>query len=89
MINDVFSAPVQAEYCLLLRVGGQVQGVGFRPFVYRLAKQLQLTGWVRNDGAQVSIQVSGPRKHIDAFVERVISQAPAIARPELQSSRLA
>ena len=87
MVSDVISAPVQTQQRVQLRIGGQVQGVGFRPFVYRLATQLHLTGWVRNDGAQVRIEVGGDRQHIEAFIARVISQAPAIAKPVLLECR--
>lgn len=44
---------------LQIHVRGQVQGVGFRPCVYRLAKQLGLTGWVKNNGSGVLIEVQG------------------------------
>ena len=42
-----------------IQVHGQVQGVGFRPFVYRLATELDLSGWVRNDADGVHIEVQG------------------------------
>lgn len=42
-----------------IRVTGTVQGVGFRPFVYRHANDLGLVGWVRNDSAGVLIEVQG------------------------------
>lgn len=42
-----------------IRVSGVVQGVGFRPFVWRLARELDLAGWVRNDARGVEIEVHG------------------------------
>lgn len=62
----------------LIRVRGLVQGVGFRPYVWRLANELGLNGWVRNDGAGVSIAAAGDR--LDEFLARLPTQAPRLAR---------
>jgi len=62
-----------------LRVTGVVQGVGFRPFVHRLATSLELQGTVRNDAAGVLIDVVGPTDVVDEFVRRVASDAPPLA----------
>ncbi|MCL2344690.1 MAG: carbamoyltransferase HypF [Desulfobulbus sp.] len=61
-----------------LRIRGLVQGVGFRPYVWRLARELGLDGWVRNDGAGVSLVVAGPR--VDEFLARLPREAPPLAR---------
>jgi len=45
--------------CQRIRLSGVVQGVGFRPFVWRLAKELDLTGWVRKDSHGLEIEVCG------------------------------
>ncbi|MFZ5512876.1 MAG: carbamoyltransferase HypF, partial [Pseudomonadota bacterium] len=66
--------------CRRIRVRGQVQGVGFRPFVYRLAQELELAGWVRNDAEGVVIQVQGPAHAIAALIDRLQAQAPPLAR---------
>jgi hydrogenase maturation protein HypF len=57
--------------------------VGYRPFVYRLAQQLGLQGWVRNEGARVHILIQGPAAKVESFSRDLIQQAPAIARPQL------
>lgn len=64
----------------VLRVRGQVQGVGFRPFVYRLAHDLALSGRVLNDGAGVEIEIQGPEAKLDAFRTRLEGEAPRLAR---------
>lgn len=63
-----------------LRVMGQVQGVGFRPFVYRLAVAHGVHGWVRNDGSGVEIQIEGPDAALTEFCARVRAEAPRLAR---------
>jgi hydrogenase maturation protein HypF len=65
-----------------IRVRGAVQGVGYRPFVYRLARELRLSGWVRNDAAGVSVEVQGAAAEIDRFVRRLSADAPRLARVE-------
>lgn len=62
------------------RVRGQVQGVGFRPFVYRLAQRLQLVGWVRNDGKGVELEVQGEASYIDCFFTALEAEPPVLAR---------
>ncbi|MFJ9007792.1 carbamoyltransferase HypF [Streptomyces canus] len=61
-------------------VYGTVQGVGFRPFVYRTAAELGLTGWVANVNGHVEGEVAGPPGVIEAFAARLRSDAPALAR---------
>ena len=64
---------------LLLRVRGTVQGVGFRPFVHRLATRLGLAGWVRNDSRGVLIRLVGPGEKIDAFEVALREELPPAA----------
>jgi hydrogenase maturation protein HypF len=59
-----------------LHIEGQVQGVGFRPHVYRLAKEFGLNGWVSNGVDGVHIELSGPEKKIKAFVDEVLQRPP-------------
>lgn len=62
-----------------LIIGGIVQGVGFRPFVYRLAHGLGLTGWVRNSPAGVELEVEGEAGVVAAFERALIAEAPLLA----------
>jgi hydrogenase maturation protein HypF len=64
----------------MLRVRGTVQGVGFRPFVLRLASELGVRGWVRNDAEGVLIRALGDTKQLDQLALQVVSKAPAAAR---------
>ena len=57
------------------RVSGIVQGVGFRPFVYRLAQSHGLGGWVLNDSAGVGIEAEGAAAALDAFAAATRSSA--------------
>lgn len=61
-------------------VRGVVQGVGFRPFIYRLATELDLDGWVRNDAAGLTIEVEGDGAGVEQMVRRLRSEAPPLAR---------
>lgn len=67
-----------------LWITGQVQGVGFRPFLYRLAHHHGLSGWARNTVGEVEVLVCGPGPALDAFSRDVITDAPAIAAPLLR-----
>ena len=69
------------------RLGGRVQGVGFRPFVYRLARHYGLAGWVRNDGGQVEIHAQGPVEQLRTFGTALLLRAPASASARLLEVR--
>lgn len=63
-----------------IRLTGVVQGVGFRPFVWRLAKELRLAGWVRTDAKGLEIEVHGVDRNIDTLIERLQREAPPFSR---------
>jgi hydrogenase maturation protein HypF len=63
-----------------LRVSGVVQGVGFRPFVYRLAAEEELAGFIGNDTDGVTIEIEGPGPRVEAFVARLRAETPPLAR---------
>jgi hydrogenase maturation protein HypF len=64
---------------LRLSIFGAVQGVGFRPFVYRLAMELSLKGWVLNGPYGVVIEVDGAKEVLERFAGRVVAQKPRAA----------
>lgn len=64
---------------LSLVVYGAVQGVGFRPFVYRLATEMGLRGWVSNSSQGVFVEVEGPRESLLSFVARLDKEKPSLA----------
>jgi len=75
---------VQTKVIKLAKIGvrGVVQGVGFRPFIYRLAQEHNLKGWVRNTSGSVEIEIEGDEKSLQNFLIDLKAKAPPIARIE-------
>jgi hydrogenase maturation protein HypF len=73
-VNQAGSASQRAR--LKLTVRGAVQGVGFRPFAFRLATELGLAGWVNNSPQGVFIEVEGPRAELEKFLLRLETEKP-------------
>jgi hydrogenase maturation protein HypF len=75
---------VEAETSQLARISvrGVVQGVGFRPFVYQIAKKYNLAGWVCNTSEDVKIEVEGSRKSLAQFLLELQNSTPPLARIE-------
>ncbi len=67
-------------------IRGRVQGVGFRPFVVRLAKRLELAGFVSNDPRGVTIEIEGPADRVRAFVRMLPRELPPLASIGLMRS---
>ncbi|GAA1392204.1 carbamoyltransferase HypF [Pseudonocardia kongjuensis] len=76
------SAPAAGALRRRAVVTGVVQGVGFRPFVHRLATELGLDGLVGNDSAAVFLEIEGPAAALDEFDRRLRAEAPPLARIE-------
>ncbi len=68
-------------------VTGIVQGVGFRPFIYRLAHQCSLSGFISNTPAGVSIEVQGSPEKVDEFLQRLPKEIPPLAKLTALSDR--
>ena len=64
----------------LLAVRGVVQGVGFRPFVFRLASEENLSGFIGNSTGGVTIEIEGPSARVEAFRRRLEAEAPPLSR---------
>jgi hydrogenase maturation protein HypF len=73
---------VRVKKLARVKVRGVVQGVGFRPFVYRLAREHNLNGWVRNTSANVAIEVEGDAAALKSFITALETEAPPLARIE-------
>src|ERR1700730_10535702 len=72
-----------------IRVGGVVHGVGFRPFIYRLAQANTLAGWVLNGEQGVEIYVEGAEQGLQDFVRDLKNQSPpasSISEIEIEST---
>jgi hydrogenase maturation protein HypF len=61
---------------LRITLRGAVQGVGFRPFIYRLATEMSLTGWVLNSSSGLVVEVEGPPEQLTSFEQRVQRERP-------------
>src|SRR4030066_2312759 len=64
-----------------ITISGRVQGVRFRPFVYRLAHQHQITGWVRNVDGAVEIHAEGRPAQLQRFSDALVNEAPPLSAP--------
>jgi len=73
---------VQTKKLASIQVTGVVQGVGFRPFVYLLARKYNLGGWVRNTSGHVEIEVEGDDRAIACFLQDLKNNAPPMAKIE-------
>ncbi len=78
--------PVTARHW---RLGGQVQGVGFRPFVYRTALCHGLHGWVRNIGGEVEILAEGSPAGLATFADALLAAPPPAAAPVIVAEQVA
>jgi len=78
-MNRISSSKVFAKKRMVARLYGSVQGVGIRPFVYRLAVEMGLTGWVSNSPQGVTIQVEGDKPDLDMFLDRLRSEKPRLS----------
>lgn len=80
MTLSTLSGPGPASVRKGVRVRGVVQGVGFRPFVYRVATEEHLAGFIGNDTDGVVIEVEGPAPRVESFLHRLVAERPALAR---------
>ena len=79
MADSVSYTAAEPVRRLMIQLCGQVQGVGFRPFVYRLAGKWNLRGWVCNDAAGVAIEAQGSAADLERFLA-ALRQPPPLAR---------
>jgi hydrogenase maturation protein HypF len=71
----------QTTVARFITINGRVQGVGFRPFVYRLAHRHGITGWVRNADGAVEIHAEGPPAQLRQFSDALLNDAPPLSAP--------
>jgi hydrogenase maturation protein HypF len=81
-MSSVGAVSEHSSLRLRVRVGGVVQGVGFRPHVYRLARELDLGGYVLNNERGVLLEVEGSPMVVERFLERLVAEAPPLASIE-------
>src|ERR1019366_111352 len=78
-LSQTIAAPGERVTRLRLDMTGAIQGVGFRPFVHRLASTEHLGGFVRNTGDGVSIEVEGAPRELQRFLTRLDREMPPTA----------
>jgi hydrogenase maturation protein HypF len=90
-MHESHPKPIRHEVLLprreVLGVRGVVQGVGFRPFVYRLALEEGLAGSIGNDSGGVTIEIEGPAERVEAFRRRLEAEAPPLSRIDSVAAR--
>ncbi len=74
-------------YRLELKIHGIVQGVGFRPYIYKLAHKYKLFGHIYNDGNGVTIEIEGDEKNISNFKEELKNSTPVLSRIDLMQTK--
>ena len=74
--TELAKSPSSSDLRLRVVIRGAVQGVGFRPFVYRLAAELGLTGWVNNSAQGVIVEVEGNSESLEAFLLAIEKRKP-------------
>ena len=67
---------------MVLHIKGIVQGVGFRPFVYRLSRKFNLAGFVANDPRGVVVEIEGQRDNVRGFIKALLKNPPSVSRIE-------
>lgn len=87
-LSDAYVARIDLIETRHWTLSGQVQGVGFRPFIYRLARQYRLTGWVRNCVGLVEVQAQGWSNVLNQFARDIVACAPPLAQPKLDACEL-
>ncbi len=78
-LNPAKIAPGNEKIRRRIQVGGVVQGVGFRPYIYRLASQERLVGTIANDTSGVTIEVEGTDAAVESFLRRLPKEIPPLA----------
>ena len=68
-----------------LEISGLVQGVGYRPFVYRNAVSLGIKGWVKNNHGKVTLHIEGQQNRVNELLDLLLNHPPQAAIPKLQS----
>ena len=83
--DDHFSSHSATPEARRWLMGGRVQGVGYRAFVFNLAQRSSLSGIVQNLTGEVLVEAQGEPSVLDAFADALISAAPPLARPQVVS----